>query len=190
MDCEEFLNGYSDYADGLRTPEQLRRFERHLQRCPACARYDRVVRQGIDLFRNLPRPDASPDFLPRLRHRLYHIDDRTVLGSRPGGSAALIAIAAVGLLAIVWLPFAGRIPVEVELAPVAVTAPPPVTPPAAEEVPSLFSRGPFVTPVVYEGTTLRGPQVTPWDPWSRSGELFGASVVQTGLAVPESDPSR
>jgi hypothetical protein len=26
MDCGEFLKGYSDYSDGLRTPEQLRDF--------------------------------------------------------------------------------------------------------------------------------------------------------------------
>lgn len=185
MDCAEFLQGYSDYSDGLRTPEQLRDFESHLHQCPTCARYDRVVRQGIDLFRQLPRPDASPDFLPRLRHRLYHIDDHTVLGSRLGGGAALVAMAAVGLLAVVWLPFAGKIPVEVELAPVAVTVPA-----SSAEVPSLFSTGPFVTPVIYEGVRVGGAVPTIWERWSGSDELFEPVLVQTGSSRPKSDPSR
>ena len=185
MDCEEFLQGYSEYADGLKTSDQLRQFELHLRSCPACAKYDRVVKQGIDLFRQLPRPDASPDFVPRLRHRLYHIDDHAVLGSRLGGGAALIAMAAVGLLAIVWLPFAGKIPVEVELAPVAVTAP---SSPA--EVPSLFSSGPFVTPVVYQRASVRVGEIGTWDAWSGSEELFEPILVQTGLSSAESGSSR
>ena len=186
MDCEEFLQGYSDYSDRLRTPEQLRDFESHMRQCQTCARYDRVVRQGIDLFRQLPRPDTSPDFLPRLRHRLYHIDDHTVLGSRLGGGVALVAMAAVGLLAIVWLPFASRIPVEVELAPVAVTAP---TPPSAD-LPSLFSPGPFVTPVIYDGAG--GGTVVPsvWWGLSDSHGLFEPTLVQAGSAARDSDRSR
>lgn len=192
MDCDEFLQGYSDYSDGLWTSEQLREYEAHLRRCPACAKYDRVVKQGIELFRNLPRPDASPDFLPRLRHRLYHVDDHSVLGARLGGGAALIAMAAVGLLALVWLPFAGRIPVEVELAPVAVAAPAS----AAAELPSLFSSGPFVMPVVYEVESVgaRGVQPVMWGPWSGSQVLFGPVLAQTGSSSRSSsrasDPSR
>lgn len=184
MDCGEFLEGYSDYSDGLRTPEQLRDFDSHLRECRTCARYHRVVEQGIDLFRHLPRPDASPDFLPRLRHRLYHIDDHTVLGSRLGGGAALVAMAAVGLLAVVWLPFASRIPVEIELAPVAVTVPAP-----SAEVPSLFSPGPFVTPVIYEGMWVGGAIPTIWERRAGSEELF-EPLVQIGWSALVSDPSR
>jgi hypothetical protein len=106
------------------------------------------------------------------------------LGSRLGGGAALVAMAAVGLLAVVWLPFASKIPVEVELAPVAVTAPA-----TGAEVPSLFSPGPFVTPVIYEGMRIGGAVPTLWE-LQGSEELFEPALVQTGSSAPESDPSR
>jgi hypothetical protein len=123
-----------------------------------------------------------------------------VLGARPGGSAALVAVAAVGLLAIVWLPFASRIPVEVELAPVSVSAPAPAT-----EVPSLFSNGPFVTPVVYQGAVLyqravlyqkavlyQGASVPSVETaiWLPRDERFDAMLLQRGLSSREGDSRR
>lgn len=144
MECKEFLEGYSAYLDGVVSREEEEAFRQHLERCEACARYDRVVQRGIEIFRNLPRPDPSPDFLPRLRHRLYHIEDGIPFdAARHGGSAALVAVAAVGLLALAWLPFATRMPVEVELPAVAVEAPPAET---ERELPSLLDSGPFVAP--------------------------------------------
>lgn len=144
MECKEFLEGYSAYLDGVVSREEREAFRQHLERCEACARYDRVVQRGIEIFRNLPRPDPSPDFLPRLRHRLYHIEDGIPFDSaRHGGSAALLAVAAVGLFALAWLPFATQMPVEVELPAVAVEAPPPE---AERALPSLLDPGPFVAP--------------------------------------------
>jgi hypothetical protein len=90
----------------------------------------------------------------------------------------------VGLLAVVWLPFASRIPVEIELAPVAVTVPAP-----SAEIPSLFSPGPFVTPVIYEGVWVGGAVPTIWERRSGSEDLF-EPLLQTGSSVSESDPSR
>lgn len=144
MECKEFLEGYSAYLDGVVSREEKEAFREHLERCEACTRYDRVVQRGIEIFRNLPRPDPSPDFFPRLRHRLYHIEDGIPFDSaRHGGSAALVAVAAVGLLALAWLPFATQMPVEVELPAVAVEAPPPE---AERPMPSLLDPGPFVAP--------------------------------------------
>lgn len=143
MRCEEFLEGYSDYLDGHLSQPERRRFSGHLDSCDSCSRYDRVVQRGLKVVRNLPRVNASSDFLPRLRHRIYHIeDDIPFSGSRPGGSAALVAVAVVGLFALVWLPFASRVPVEVELPAVAVERPPPAV--AEEPLPSLFDSGPFI----------------------------------------------
>lgn len=145
MDCQEFLEGYSSYLDGVASLSEQARFEEHLDRCEACARYDRVVQRGLKVFRNLPRVHTSSDFLPRLRHRLYHVDDAIPERSRTtGGSAALVAVAAVGILALAWMPFATRVPVEVELPAVSVEAPPPEP---AEALPSLFDRGPFLAPL-------------------------------------------
>jgi hypothetical protein len=81
--------------------------------------------------------------LPRLKHRLYHVDDGPRLAeSRHLGSAALIAVASVGVLALAWLPFANRVAMEVELPPVAVSLPAGST--ASQMTPALFSSGPFV----------------------------------------------
>lgn len=144
MRCEEFLEGYSDYLDGLLSQPERERFNEHLDGCDSCTRYDRVVQRGLTVVRSLPRVNPPSDFLPRLRHRIYHIeDDIPFSGARPGGSAALVAVAVVGLFAVLWLPFASHVPIEVELPAVAVERP---APEVAEErpLPSLFDPGPFV----------------------------------------------
>lgn len=143
MSCDEFIKHYSDYRDGLLSEGARARFDRHIERCDRCARYDSVVDRGVGLWCGLPGAEASPDFLPRLQHRLYHVDDGARLTSRRAlGSAALVAVASVGLLAVTWLPFATRMTVEVELPPVAVKAPVPAT---AERAPSLFDGGPYMS---------------------------------------------
>lgn len=143
MSCDEFIQGYSDYRDGLLPEGKRARFDRHIERCDQCARYDSVVDRGVGLWCGLPGAEASPDFLPRLQHRLYHVDDAARLTSKRAlGSAALVAVASVGLLAVTWLPFATRMTVEVELPPVAVKVP---VSAMAERQPSLFEDGPYVS---------------------------------------------
>ncbi len=145
MVCEEFINGFSDYRDGLLSREASDRFARHLDACASCRRYERVLTRGLALCRALPHPTSSPDFAPRLQHRLYHVEDAGRLTPRRHlGSAALIAVASVGFLAVTWLPFATRMSVEVELPAVAVRAPAAAL---AQEQPSLFGKGPYVRPL-------------------------------------------
>lgn len=124
MECKDFLEGYSSYRDDLLDEPEKEAFRAHLECCESCARYDRVVRKGTRVLRELPPVDPPSDFLARLRHRIYHLEDGIPLSSSfPGGSAALVAAAAAGLLALAWLPIATHAPVEVELHPVAVDAP-------------------------------------------------------------------
>lgn len=70
MDCREFLHRYSEYDDSLVSASELARFRAHMAECRSCARYDRVLRKGRMLARQLPGPEPSPDFIPRLRRRL------------------------------------------------------------------------------------------------------------------------
>lgn len=156
MECQEFLEGYSEYLDGRLAEGRRDDFRAHHGACEACRRYDRVVRRGTNVWRSLPEVEPSADFLPRLQHRLYHIDDAERLAAdRPLGSAALVAVAAVGFLALAWLPFATQMSVEVQLPPVAVEAP--ARAPAAS-APSLFGRGPFVaTEVGLQGAPFARP---------------------------------
>jgi anti-sigma factor RsiW len=149
MRCDTFIDVYSDFRDGIVTDETRAECEGHLAHCARCRRYDHAVEQGVSLYHELPAPSASHDFLPRLQHRIYHLEDASRLTpKRAVGSAALVAVAGVGLLAVTWLPFATRMSVEVRLPAVAVEAP---APEFAERAP-LFDDGPrfndaaFLTP--------------------------------------------
>ena len=160
MECQEFLEGYSEYLDGRLAGEEGTPFEVHMDACDGCRRYDRVIRRGVKVWRSIPEVEPSPDFLPRLRHRLYHVDDAARLAAeRPLGSAALVAVAAVGLLALAWLPFATQMSVEVQLPAVAVQAPAP----ASASAPSLFGPGPFLS-----------PEASPTPSYARPAFLTGA----------------
>ena len=91
--------------------------------------------------------------MPRLRHRLYNVDCGVSDGRRSfGGSAALVGVAAVGLLALFWLPFAASVPLEMELPAVSAQYPPP----GSGEPPSLFRSGPFVTTLLLEDESSPG----------------------------------
>jgi hypothetical protein len=177
MDCDQFLEGYSSYLDERIAPGERRRFVEHMDDCSSCARYDRVMRRGLEVVRDLPEAEPSPDFLPRLRHRLYHIKDGIPLDSARGGSAALVAVAAVGFLALAWMPFATRVPVEVELPPVAVEAP---VEAADREVPSLFQPGPFLDRGTASGA-WRGSRG--WLQGASAGGDAGAATAPSSFVV-------
>jgi hypothetical protein len=106
MNCGEFLAGYTEFRDGVVSWEREEDFLSHLEACESCARYDRVVRGGIDVLLGLPELEVSDDFGERLQHRLYHVDDETSFAARrvnagtawgTMGVAAMIALAA-------WVP--------------------------------------------------------------------------------------
>lgn len=142
MVCNDFIDRFTDYRDGLLSIEERARFDEHLEDCDSCQRYERVLSRGLALCRGLSDAATSPDFMPRLQHRLYHVDDSGKLSARQHlGSAALVAVASVGLLAVTWMPFAARTSIEVELPAVAVEAPAMLI---ADRGPSLFEPGPYV----------------------------------------------
>jgi hypothetical protein len=95
---------HSDFMDGMLPTLAAARLRAHVGSCAACARYDRVVRKGIDLVRDLPRLEPTTDFERRLEHRLFHIDDaRTLQSTRPAGAAATLVVAAV-IAMLAWSP--------------------------------------------------------------------------------------
>lgn len=149
MQCVTFIDEYTDYRDGFVSPSREEEFRQHGLRCPDCGRYDRVMRNSLDLLSELPRPETHDDFMTRLQHRLYNLDQGVIdkTSHRLLGSAALVGVAAVGVLALFWLPFAASVPVEWELAPVAVEKPSEQLVFDRENVPSLLGSGPFVVPV-------------------------------------------
>jgi hypothetical protein len=68
MDCREFRSRYSAYRDG-HDPALAAEMDDHLEICPACAAFDRAVREGVDALRG-GRVTPSPGFLERLELRL------------------------------------------------------------------------------------------------------------------------
>ena len=148
MQCTGFLEGYTDFRDGRLSPAREAAFRAHLDACSACTRYDRTIRDGLQLLAELPDAEGSEDFMPRLTHRLYNLDQGVLDTSSRHflGSAALVAVASVGLLALFWLPFAASVPVELELPAVAVERPPEQLVTYENQTPSLLRSGPFVQP--------------------------------------------
>lgn len=92
MDCREFLLRYSDYDDSLIPAAEAERFSAHLSECPSCARYDRVLRKGRMLARQLSRPEPSPDFIPRLQLRLLQVRSGRGRWKGAGLAAGLAAV--------------------------------------------------------------------------------------------------
>jgi hypothetical protein len=68
--CVEIRDYYSDFVDGVATPEVLRSIRYHLQHCPACElELDKtqMLRQAL---RSLPRRQVPPEADLRLRVRV------------------------------------------------------------------------------------------------------------------------
>ena len=98
MNCRDFLARHSEYADGVIEAAFAGRMRAHVRACSSCARYDRVVRRGGALLRELPGVTVSTDFEARMRHRLYH--ERDDAAQRRAGSASVYVAVASVILAI------------------------------------------------------------------------------------------
>lgn len=101
MDCPEFLSRYSDYDDSLLPPFEVERFQAHMGSCPSCARYDRVLRKGRMLARQLPELEPSGELEPRLRLRLLETAPRSRRRAGPSPARLAGALAAVTILLVV-----------------------------------------------------------------------------------------
>ncbi len=165
-DCNRFLQEYSDYRDGALSAEREAEFREHVNACPCCARYDRVLRAGSELLSSLPSEEPAEDFMPRLTHRLYNVDEglTAMPAHQFAGAAALVGVAAVGILALFWLPFAAIVPVEMQLDPVAAYAPPP----GDDDLPSLFRSGPFIEASIHHGADFLEVGGAIWQQRSRA----------------------
>ena len=105
MNCSNFLSRFTDYRDGLLPDAEVEAVEHHLRDCDACGRYRIVLERGADLLRALPEPELRADFVPRLRHRLYHVDDERALMAHQSGAPALTVLGiAIILTALAWAP--------------------------------------------------------------------------------------
>jgi len=108
MTCREYLSLHSELLDERLELADASRCRAHVDTCPSCARYDRVVRRGLTLVRELPQISPSPDFHQRLQHRIFHVQDDIARGDRFATASAAVALAIAGVIAFAaWSPMLG-----------------------------------------------------------------------------------
>lgn len=182
MTCSEFIDGFSEYYDGVAPAEVAAEAEAHAASCETCRRYHDVFDRGRTLLRSFPEIEVTDDFHPRLRHRLFHVDDEDALAPGTAGSATTAGTAlgmALLLVMAAWAPVMWTEP-EVDLAPIVVSRPE-ARPVRLQVVPvSVLPRG---GPSALEAATA--------DIWQHSNSLLfqhsrlngrrSAALARTGL---------
>jgi len=128
MNCNSFLESFSDYEDQLLSGSEREACEAHLSECPSCRRYVDVLEKGRSLLSLLPPVEVGEDFTPRLHRRIDHVGDGgSLVRDREAGSGttAVTLMAMTVLLALAaWSPTVRR-PMVVELPAIVVNEPPP-----------------------------------------------------------------
>lgn len=122
MNCSQVVENFSEYLDGAASDEDSATIEGHLESCPECSRYAAVLERGSRLVRSLPEPELREDFVPRLQHRLFHVDnERAIQAHGASGAPALTVLGiAVLLAAIAWSPTVFSESPVVQLDPIVV----------------------------------------------------------------------
>ena len=127
MDCQKFLDHYSEFIDGRGQEETFREMEAHRYECERCRSYSRTFEAGRELLQELNTLDVPSDFRPRLDHRIFHLEDGASLARPSLGSGATMAsvLAVAVLLAFsAWAPAVGDVEPLVELPALVVASPP------------------------------------------------------------------
>lgn len=152
LDCSDFLEDYSGFRDGSLDEFRRAALASHRDVCSSCARYDEVISSGVEMVRALPEIEPSDDFLPRLQHRIYHLEDERSLRERraSGASAMLIGGIALAIGATAWAPLMRSGAPVIELPPIVAHAPHKV-----EALQYLFRAGPLLTEPSTAGTPPR-----------------------------------
>lgn len=167
FNCSDFLRDYSDYRDGVTDIATAAAMAAHLAGCPACARYDRVVSEGVSELRAASSIEPSEDFLARLQHRLYHVQEESAWWSRRDTSGTSLGLALVLVFLIgaaAWVPTIDSAPPVVHLPPVVASAPK-----ASVDVHTLFRSGPLLQGRYSARATYAPPSQTVLFQYTRLG---------------------
>ena len=98
MNCSDVVARFTDYLDGESSPSEEAAIEEHLSRCDRCVRYRNVLVHGAELLRGLPEPQLRDDFEPRLKHRLFHVDDERTLSAHGASGTPAMTVLSIALL--------------------------------------------------------------------------------------------
>ena len=180
VNCARFVELYSDFRDQNLDVESLVALDDHVRSCISCARYDRVVRGGVELLSASPQIEPSADFFPRLQHRIFHLEDsRAALGRRASGASIATLGIAAALTVAAWVPSFAP---DAQVGPATVAA-------VAEPVPAQSAAYPIVTnhvpPILIHGPPApalqgSGADLLLWRPnWTeRSASSYAVSFVE------------
>jgi len=127
LTCSHFLDRHTEYRDGYLDEAAEAAMQAHLSGCSSCARYDRVIEQGVAILRSLEVEAPQPVPVGAVERLALdaELDVRTSRGlssSRPLAAAAVFVL--LVLAAAISSPgtFLGG-PPELDLAPVVAAAP-------------------------------------------------------------------
>lgn len=132
ISCREFMEAHSDYLDGLLKASDMRGFDEHAATCRSCGSYDRTLRRGLLLARNLPEIQPSSHFHESLQARLMGLEAEPPRQMMATSATALMVAAVLVLIALTPLM---RL-VDWQATPVAEV---PAVQPAATAVPGAVS---------------------------------------------------
>lgn len=100
MNCCEFRENYSDFADGLldESAEVLAR--QHLAECAACRRFDAAFRTGVGMLREMPVVAPSRRFAINLRRKIRHeaASATPALRRWSGAAGAALVVTVIGII--------------------------------------------------------------------------------------------
>ena len=166
MTCSDFIDRFSEYFDRVGDDVFIEEADGHLSSCPSCRRYLEVFERGRELFRSSPTVRVGGDFYPRLKHRVFHLEDADALARGSAGSATTavtILGMAVLLTLVAWSPLIRAAEQKAERAAE-------VNRPTTDGGLGLRPR-----PVTFSAGTLRftqGFERTPQDLWERPEVLL------------------
>lgn len=122
MDCDEFIQSFSDFLDAEFEKHPREEYNQHLDSCPDCGEYDLVMRRGLRLVRELDAPDPVPDFMPRLQRSFLAYGDRSGVVGEYAKAAGIAGLTIAGVMLLGSLPVLRPNGGALELPPVVVEA--------------------------------------------------------------------
>lgn len=66
MNCEEFIEGMSDYLDTEISEEEKKEWKKHCQGCEACRKFFQSFKSGLELMQHLREENCPPNVRERL----------------------------------------------------------------------------------------------------------------------------
>ena len=94
------MESHAEYLDGVLPAREARRFDAHSASCRACGQYDRVLRRGLLLARNLPQVQPSAHFHEELQQRLMGLDAEPAHALTANNATIAVIAAVLALVAV------------------------------------------------------------------------------------------